>query len=258
VIFDWLYGLDLVILCPLTIVLIAGSAEIGNWFGLRSCRANTDNADVGTLAAAALGLLALLIAFSFSMAESRYDARRHLVLEEANAIDSTANFALMLPEPAQQPILRLLRDYVAARIALVVSSDTAQTQRNIARSLDLQQRLWQQTVTVAAANPPTLTINRFVASLNEMSNLYESRITALRAHVPSVVTVMLTGTAMVALGFTGYNAGLAGARRRLPLFVMSVTVALLIVLIVDLDRPYQGLIQVPVQALIDAAHDIPP
>jgi hypothetical protein len=257
VIFDWLYGLNLAILWPLTIALIGGSAEIGNWFGLRSYRAGTDNADVGTLAAASLGLLALLIAFSFSMAEARFDARRNLVLEEANAIGSTANFALMLPEPAQQPILRLLRDYVAARIALVVSADPAQTQRNIARSLDLQQRLWQQAVAVVAANPPTLTIHRFVTSLNEMNNIHERRITALRAHVPSDVTGMLIGAAMVALGFAGYNTGLAGARRRLPLLVMSVTVALLIMLIVDLDRPYEGLIHVPVQALIDAAQGIP-
>jgi hypothetical protein len=257
VIFDWLYGLDLAVLCPLTILLIAGSAEIGNWFGLRAHRANTDNTDVGTLAAASLGLLALLIAFSFSMAESRFDARRNLVLEEANAIDSTANFTLMLPAQAQQPILRLLRDYAAARIALVVSADPAQTQRNIARSLDLQQRLWQQAIAVVAANPPMATINRFVASLNEMNSIHESRMTALRAHVPSEVTVMLIGAAMVALGFAGYNTGLAGARRRVPLFVMSATVALLIMLIVDLDRPYEGLIRVPVQALIDAAQGIP-
>ena len=96
--FDWFYGLDMPVLYPLTIILIVGAAELGNWIGLRLHAARTENADVGTLAGASLGLLALLIAFSFSMAESRYDLRRNMVLEEANAIGSTANFALMLPE----------------------------------------------------------------------------------------------------------------------------------------------------------------
>jgi hypothetical protein len=95
VIFDWFYGLDMQVLYPVTIILIAGAAELGNWIGLRFHVARTENADVGTLAGASLGLLALLIAFSFSMAESRYDLRRSMVLEEANAIGSTANFALI-------------------------------------------------------------------------------------------------------------------------------------------------------------------
>ena len=72
------------------------------------------------------------------MAESRYDSRRNVVLEEANAIGSTANFALMLPQASQQPILSLLRDYAAVRIAFGVPFDPAKLQQDIARSLDLQ------------------------------------------------------------------------------------------------------------------------
>lgn len=245
------------ILYPLTIVLIAGSGEIGNWLGLRFRRANTENDDVGTLAAAALGLLALLIAFSFSMAESRYDERRNMVVQEANAIGSAANFALMLPETAQGPILSLLRDYAATRIAFGVPFDPSKLQQDLARSLELRTRLWQQAIAVTAADPQSLPANRFVAALNEMNNVHEQRLAALRGHVPPQVMFMLIGTAMVALGFTGYNAGVIGARRRLPTLIMSVTVALLIMLVTDLDRPYRGLIQVSAQALVDLAHDMP-
>jgi hypothetical protein len=257
-IFDWFYGFDMAILYPMTIVLVAASAEIGNWLGLRVRRAHTENADVGTLAAASLGLLALLIAFSFSMAASRYDLRRNMVLEEANAIGSTANFTLMLPAQVQQPILSLLHDYAAVRIAIGVPFDPSKMQRDTARSLELQTRLWQQSIAVIAANPQSAPAGRFIASLNEMNNVHEKRLTALRNHVPVVVMVMLVAMAMVALGFTGYNAGVVGARRRLPSLIMSVTVALLLMLIVDLDRPYRGLIQVPNQALVEAAQNIPP
>jgi len=99
-IFEWLYQLNLVVLYPLTIILIAGGAELGNWIGRRFRRTKPAGATIGTLTGAALGLLALLLAFSFSIALSLYDVRRNLILEEANAISSTANFALMLPEPA--------------------------------------------------------------------------------------------------------------------------------------------------------------
>lgn len=254
---EWLNGLDIRALFPITVVLIETMAEIGNRIGLRFHMAKAENADVGTLAAASLGLLALLVAFSISMAESRYDSRRNIVLEEANAIGSTANFALMLPQSAQQPILSLLRDYAAVRITLGVPDDPAKLQKDIARSLDIQTRLWQQAVAVTAANPESLPAYRFVASLNEVNNIHEKRITALRNHVPLAVSFMLVGTAMVAMGFTGFNAGAFGARRRPITLIMSLMIAMLIMLVVDLDSPSRGLIHVSVQPLVDVVNGIP-
>ena len=236
-IFDWYYELDMEVLYPVTIILIAGAAELGNLISLRFHAARSENADVGTLAGAALGLLALLIAFSFSMAESRYDLRRSMVLEEANAIGSTANFALMLPESAQKPILSLLRDYTTVRIGLGVPFDPAKFQRDVARSLELQTRLWQQAVAVTAEAPQSLPVYRFVGSLNEINNIHEGRLTSLRYHVPGAVMVMLIGVSMVAMAFTGYNAGVTGARRRIAMLIMSLTVTGVIMLVVDLDQP---------------------
>ncbi len=63
---------------------------------------------------------------------------------------------------------------------------------------------------------------------------------------------------MVAMGFTGYHAGAAGSHRRVATLIMSLTVAVVIMLVVNLDRPARGLIQVPVQPLVDAAQGILP
>jgi hypothetical protein len=239
-------------------ILIAGAAALGAWIGRRVRRGATERADISTLTGAALGLLALLLAFSFSLALSRYDARRALVLEEANAIGSTANFALMLPASAQGPILSLLRDYTAVRIGLGVPFDPAKLERDVAQSLELQTRLWQQAVAVTATDPQSLPVYRFVASLNEMNNIHERRLTALRYHVPGEVMFMLIGVAMVAMGFTGYEAGATQSRRRVATLIMSLMVAVVMLLVVDLDRPARGLVQVPVQALVDAADGIRP
>jgi hypothetical protein len=255
---DRLYQSDLLVLYPLTLILIAGAAEFGAWIGQRFHRGATDGADISTMTGVALGLVALLLAFSFSLSLSRYDARRSQVLEEANAIGSTANFALMLPEPAREPILTLLRDYTAVRIGLGVPFDPAKFQRDVARSLELQTRLWQQAVAVTAEAPQSLPVYRFVGSLNEMNNIHERRLTSLRYHVPGAVMVMLIGVSMVAMGFTGYNAGVTGTRRRIATLIMSLTVAGVIMLVVDLDQPERGLIQVPVDPLVDAGQGIPP
>ena len=199
-----------------------------------------------------------MLGFSFSLALSRFDARRTIVLEEANAIGSTANFALMLPEAAQKPILGMLRDYVGVRIGLGVPYDPAKLDRDIARSLDLQAKLWQQAVAVTATEPQSLPAYRFVASLNEMNNIHESRLTALRYRVPDAVMFMLIGVAMVAMGLTGYHAGARAIRGRVVTLIMSLMVAVVIMLTVDLDRPARGLITVSVQPLTDAAQGIPP
>lgn len=253
--FEFWYDSNLVVLYGATFILIAGAATLGGWLGRRS--AVGEAAYLGTLAGAVLGLLALLLAFSFSLALSRYEARRSQVLEEANAISSTANFALMLAEPDRGPILSLLRDYVAVRIGLGVPFDPSKLERDVARSLELQTRLWQQAVTVTAAAPQSLPAYRFVASLNEMNNVHERRLTALRYHVPGEVMSMLIAVAMVAMGLTGYYASVTGSRRGLATLIVSVTLTVVIMLVIDLDLPARGLIQVSVLPLIDAAQGLP-
>ena len=239
------------------VVLVAGAAEIGNWLGRRFRRPGAEGADIGTLTAAALGLLALLLAFSFSIALSRFDARRGMVLDEANAIGSAANFARLLPQAEQGPILGLLRDYAAVRLALGDESD-ARMPDDIARSLDLQTKLWREAAAASAASPQSLPVSNFARALNELTNIHEARLTNLRYHVPSAVILMLIGVAMVAMGFTGYNSGALGARRRIPDLIMSVTIGLLIMLVRDLDDPRRGLSQVPVQPLVDVMAELGP
>lgn len=256
--FVWFAGLDMRALYPLTLLLIAGAAQLGGYMGRKLRHGAGEGSDIGTLSGATLGLLALMLGFSFSLALSRFDTRRNLVLEEANAIGSTANFALMLPQPAQGRILALLREYTAVRIGLGVPYDPAKLRQDSARSVELQNRLWRQATALTDAAPQSLPLYRFIGSLNEMNNIHESRVTALRFKVPGELMAMLIAIATVAMGFTGYHVGLGGARRPWAMLIMSATVAGVIMLIVDLDRPARGMIVVPVQPLKDAAAGLPP
>jgi hypothetical protein len=250
--------LDAKILYPAIIIVFAGAAELGAWAGRYLRGSENKGEHMGTLAGSALGLLALLLAFSFSLALSRYEARRALVLEEANAIGSTANFALMLPETAEGPVLSMLRDYAAVRIGLGVPYDPAKLDRDIAKSLDLQAKLWQQAVRVSTTTPQSLPASQFAASLDEMNKVHERRLMALRYHIPNAAIVMLFAVAIVAMVFTGYQVGLLETRLREASLVMAVMVGVVIAMVVDLDQPSRGLIQVSPQALVDVVRGIPP
>lgn len=252
------YNLPLLVLLVAALVVTAGASELGNWVGRRSHAGNVKAASAGTLAGASLGLLALLIAFSFSIALARFDARRTAVLDEANAINSTANFALMLPQRSQRPILKLLREYATVRIGLGVPYGPMKLQRDIAKSLKLQNLLWQRAATIAAAAPQSLPIDRFVGSLNEMNNVQEQRVTTLRVRMPIEVFFMLIGISAVAMGFVGLHIGLDNEHKLTSRLLMTITIVALIILIVDLDRPSRGVIQVSTQPLVDAAQSIRP
>ena len=249
---------DAKFLYPIIIILFAGVAELGAWGGRYFRGSGNKGEDMGTLAGSALGLLALLLAFTFSLALSRYEVRRALVLDEANAIGSTANFALMLPEPAKGSVLSMLRDYGAVRIGLGVPYDPGKLERDVAKSLDLQSRLWQQAVAVSAMAPQSRPASQFAAALDEMIKIHEKRLMALRYHVPNAVIVMLLAVAIVAMVFTGYQVGLLETRLREVSLLMAATVGIVIVMVFDLDQPSRGLIQVSPQALVDVVQGIRP
>src|SRR5436190_21650468 len=91
------YDYSLLANFPVSLVLILGAGEVGNRLGERAARRGAPG--VATLEGAILGLLASMIGFTFSMALSRFEARRDGVLAEAMAIGTTALRARLLPAP---------------------------------------------------------------------------------------------------------------------------------------------------------------
>ena len=249
------FGLPLIFLA-LAIGLLAAT-QIGRYIGTRQRVGGREDKDASTLASGMLGIFALLIAFTYSLSLARYDTRRQVVLEEANAIGTTANYALMLPGDDRGRVLAMLRDYTALRMTLGAPHDEAKFGRDIAASNAILTRLWQTTTALSNGAPQSLPTYRFVDSLNETTNIAEKRVTALRNHVPVIVLLVLSVTAMVSLGFAGYSAGLSGISRYIGLSIMAAMIAVLIALTIDLDRPNRGSIDISVQPLRDALAAIP-
>ena len=231
------------------------ASEIGRWLGIRAGGRGEPN--VPTLEGAVLGLLALMIGFTFAMALSRFEARRDAVLDEANAIGSTALRARLLPAPNNVECLKLLKDYVQVRLDITQRVPSpAELNSAVTRSNEIQEALWQQAKAVAEKDNGMVPTGLFIQSLNEMIDNQAKHLSAVRDRVPNIVFLTLYGVAAVASGFAGFASGVGRRTSRLTIYVMIVLVCTVILMIQDLDRPLTGFISHSQQPMIDTAASI--
>lgn len=247
-----LWGLFLMIVV-LVLAAIEGGYRLGSYRQRRSDREK--DAPVGAMVGATLGLLAFMLAFTFGMAASRFDTRKQLVLDEANAIGTTYLRSAMLPERRDE-IRALLRSYVDARLEAVRSGRVTE---KIFQSEDIQDQLWSAATAVGLQHPDSIIVGLFVQSLNEVIDLHAKRVTAgLRNRIPGSIWVALLTIAVLSLAAMGYHAGLVGTTRSLTIIVVAVAFSAVIALIADLDRPQEGTLTVSQQALIDVRQSMNP
>ena len=209
----------------------------------------------GALEAAVYGLLALLIAFTFSGAATRFDGRRHLVVEEANAI-GTAYLRVDLLPPTVRPALKdRFRRYLDSRLeAYRQLPDFEAFRAGLAKSSALQTEIWRQAVDACPdAEKGTPACMLLLPALNQMFDITTTRTTALEVHPPAVIWVMLCVLALVTALVAGYN--LTGDRKRnwLPMVGFALTVAATVYVILDIEYPRLGFIRVEAidQVLVD-------
>ena len=227
-----------------TLVVMLGSAELGYRVGRRPRTVDLEVASqVGTWEAALLGLLALLIGFTFAMAVTRFDGRRDLIRDEANAIYQVARRAEYLAPPAPERLRGLLRRYVEARIRLYEAG--LSNQKTIAaeeEAITLRRQLWSQVVEVARANFNAEMASLFVQSADDLIDMGGKRRAALDNHVPNAVYLVLLLVAAVAVAATGYSCGLRKRRHKFGMIVLPLLIAGVVLLVVDLDHPRGGFV----------------
>lgn len=198
-------------------------------------------------------LLSLLIGFTLSMALSRFDQRKDLVLEESNAIGTAYLRAAMQAEPIRSAAPGLFRDYVDARLAVFgTMSDIDENSTEVKRARQIQDELWSQ-ATAAAQQAPTPIMGLYVSALNDVIDLDAKRVAARRNRVPQDIWALMAVLAILTSVIIGY-----GQRHRAALatFIPVLTVAIAMSLIADLDSPVNGLIQVSQQSMQMLSDDL--
>jgi hypothetical protein len=226
-------------------VLFAAS-ELGFRAGRRRSWADGDSiaGQAATWEGALLGLLALLIGFTFAMAVTRFDGRRELILDEANAVEETALRAQTIDPQTARATRALLRKYVDARVRYYEAGLNWPVlwaaQLEIA---GVEDQLWAQVAAVARARPDSEVVALYVESANQLVSAASRRRAALDNHVPLTVLLVLGLVAATAAAATGYSCGLHGRRHSLGMTMLPVLIALVLLLVVDLDQPRIGVIR---------------
>jgi hypothetical protein len=254
--------MDLFKLAPLFVALLfvalLAALAVGRHIKLRHVGDDTEHKGTRAVEGAVFGLLGLLIAFTFSGASNRFENRRTLIVQEANAI-TTAYLRLQLLPPETQPQLREeFRQYVDARVAVyrIIAID-GPVGEAIQRVDALQDEIWKTAVS-ASQRSSDRPAGLVLPPINAMIDITTTRAVANQTHPPAVVYGMLIVLALVCAGLAGYSmSGEQRVRRTLSIAFAAVLTATIYV-IVDLEFPRAGLIRIDAadQLLVDVRNEM--
>jgi preprotein translocase subunit SecG len=252
---ELLYGFNSVLIVVVLLMLILLASEVGYHAGRRMGGQVSDGAkaQTNTIQAAMLGLLALLLGFTFTMALQRFDSRSDAVSNEANAIGTAYLRSQLLPEAVRKEVRDILGTYIERRLQ-AAELDLTQAEQRLdekSKTSRLQEQLWSITIEATAIDPRPTTTGLFIQSLNELIDAYGKRSASLEKHVPEIVLLLLFAVFIIAAAVLGYAGGLAGTRAAVATIAMSVLIVLVIFIIIDLDRPRRGIIRVSQESMTD-------
>jgi hypothetical protein len=256
---ELLYQQNEILVVTELFVLLLIATELGFRRGrvIRGKLEDPAKSELTTLQGAMVGLLSLLLAFSFAMAESRFETRRQLVLEETNAIDTTYLRSQALEEQYRTKVVTLLREYVANRLKYYAAGIDPEKLDEVNKQTDqLQTELWSQAMDAINKDPHSIPAGLFISSLNEVIDLHLKRDIARQNHVPEAVLLLLFLVAILAMGIVGFGCGIGDWRNLSVTVTMCLIITLVVLVIMDLDRPRRGSIRVSQQSMANLQDSI--
>ena len=239
----------------LLLLALLGAIELGFRLGRRAAAQANDGwrSQINAIQGSLLGVLALLLGFTFSQALQRFDVRSEAVVAEANAIGTAMQRADLLPAGSRDEAARQLGRYLELRIdAGAISLDQHERRAAALEAVEAaQQALWRLAAEAAASNPNAVQTGLFAQALNDVFDSYASRNAALDRHVPEIVLFLLFVTFLLTASLVGYSSGASRQRATFATYSLVVLITVLVFIIIDLDRPRRGLIEVSQQSLYD-------
>ena len=229
-------------------VLLWVSARIGaSFLGRQRRLQESHREDFSVILTATLTLLGLIVGFSFSMAISRYDQRKNLEEEEANAIGTQYLRAGLLPAADGAKVRALLKDYLAQRISFYTVRDLEHHPEINVRTAQLQSELWS-TIQAPATAQPTPVAAVVVTGMNDVLNSQGYTQAAWWNRIPAAAWGLMAAIAVCCNLLVGYGTRDVESERLL-LLILPLVVSISFMLIADIDSPRGGLIRVHPQNL---------
>jgi hypothetical protein len=198
-----------------------------------------------------LGMLALLLAFTFGMAVDRYAERQRLVTAEANLLHGMLLQSTLLPEGARAQFRQLFGQFVDARLAFFdARRNLVAVEQAINLTEELHRQMWELVRTEMLRYLPMNGAEGMVRSLNEEWTIHRQRVHAFENRVPDAVVMLLFGGAVIAMAALGFAAGIANHRGTTGKLLLAALLAGTILVVLDLDRPRRGIFQISQEPMV--------
>lgn len=238
------YSVSLISCVALAVGMVA-CGLIGHRVGRRRFLSDPQSSELSTTTvdAAILSLLGLLVAFTFSNAASRFDFRRQLIVQEANAI-GTAWLRLDLLPPDPQPALRgLFLDYVRSREEFWrLLSDRDAALAEYTRSNELQDQIWQTAVDATRDETSGDARKLLLPAINEMIDVTNTRLTAIQSHPPLIIFLLLGALALASAAIVGFGMAKSPSPSYPHIVGFALMAALALIVILDIEYARYGLV----------------
>ncbi len=249
-----MYEMNSIYIALMLLVTMGIAIEVGYRQGLKrnSKATSATKSHVDAIQSSILGLLALLLGFTFSLSLERFDSRSQAVVNEANAIGTAYLRAQLLPSELIQEASKQLKQYVDLRVqeSAISLAEPKPRQQLLAKTVATQNTLWNIAIKASEVDPNPVKTGLFIQALNEVFDSFSSRNANLDRHVPEEVLTLLYITFLIAGAIIGYASGYAKHRPSLVSYMMVMLIVVLVYLILDLDKPRRGWIEVSQAPLI--------
>ena len=235
-----------------TVFSILLTAEIGFRIGiwLQHRSPNLDKIPMsGAVVGSVLGLMAFLLAFTIGIVINQHNNRKAMVVIEANAIGTAYLRADFLEETDRTHSRELLRKYVEQRLS--GASDLAQFDSAMKRSEEIHNHLWEIVAENGRQGAESAIFALYVDSINEVIDVHSLRLTAVNLRLPTQLGRMLYITTILSFLLLGVSSSSDGKRNPFAIIIFAIIFVTVFILIVDLDRPQDGLLIVSQDALSD-------
>src|SRR5262245_37712886 len=232
-----------ILICLALILGMWGAFIVGDRLAHRR-RADDKATEGGVVVSGVFALLGLLIAFTFSAAFARLDARRPLMVDEANAIGTACLRLDLLPGERQAALRENFRRYVASRAHIYeVLGNPEKERAEMAAAATLQKTIWNDAVAASRAATSQSVPMLVLPALNAMIDITTTRSVASQIHSPVIVFATLIGIALVCAALAAYTASVRGRPNRLHMIAFALVTAFSLYVILDVEFPSAGFIR---------------
>jgi ABC-type multidrug transport system fused ATPase/permease subunit len=246
---DVFFSIAAMFVVPLFAVLVP--IFIGQRYGVYRSKKTPEpeTSSVATIASAALGLLAFLLAFTFQIAVNRYTDRKEMLINEVTTIRTAYLRSGLVPEPFRSDTRKSLIEYTDLRVAL--AKDISMLDKTMGRTEEILDTLWNYSERIADQDRSSEAYSLYITSVNDLVEKYNQRVTiSLEYRIPESVLYTLCIITFLSMFTLGYQIGLSGKASLKLSILLGVIFAIIIFLILALDRPELGLTRLNQQPML--------